>query len=81
MNFWPNFDYFLILPKTVAYLMHHLAYHHWSKMQADFGQSSQKPTHKQPKMTISASTKTFENLKLENYRFRISKTCPVCVPP
>ena len=32
-------------------------------------------------MTVSASTKTFENLKLENYRSDINKTFPVCVPP
>ena len=36
---------------------------------------------KQPKMTVSAGTKTFENLKLENYRSNINKTCPVYVPP
>ena len=26
--FWPNLDHFLILQKTVAYLMHHLACHY-----------------------------------------------------
>ena len=32
-------------------------------------------------MTVSAGTKTFENLKVENYRFDIAKICPLCVPP
>ena len=32
-------------------------------------------------MTVSAGTKTFENLKLENYKSDINKNCPVCVPP
>ena len=32
-------------------------------------------------MAVSASTKTFENLKLENYRSHINKTWPVYVPP
>ena len=41
--------------------MNHLACHHWSKT-----------TQKQSKMTVSAGKKTFENLKLENYRFDIS---------
>ena len=36
---------------------------------------------KQPKMTVSADTKTFENLKLENHRSNIAKTYPLCVPP
>ena len=30
--FWSNFNYFLILQKTAAYLMHHLACNHLSKM-------------------------------------------------
>ena len=29
INFWPNLDHYLILQKTVAYLMHHLACHNW----------------------------------------------------
>ena len=37
--------------------------------------SGQKTTKKQPKMTVSTGTKTFENLKLENYRSGIAKTC------
>ena len=45
------------------------------------GSTGQKNTQKQPKMTVSASTKTFANLKLENYRSDINETCPVCVPP
>ena len=40
----------------------------------------QKTIQKQPKMTVSASTKTFENLKLENHRSDIAKTCLLCVP-
>ena len=31
-------------------------------------------------MTISARTKTSENLKLENYRSDINKTCLLCLP-
>ena len=38
-------------------------------------------TQVQTKMTISAGTKTFENLKLKNSRSDINKTFPVCVPP
>ena len=45
------------------------------------GSSGQKTTQKQPKITVSVDTKTFENLKLENYRSNIAKTCPLCVPP
>ena len=36
---------------------------------------------KAAKMTVSAGTKTFKNLKLDNCRSHISKTCPACVPP
>ena len=43
--------------------------------------SGQKTTQKQPKMTVSAATQLFENLKLENYRSNIKKTFPVCVQP
>ena len=46
-----------------------------------FWSSCQKSTQKQRKTTVSAGTKKFQNLKLENCRFHISKTCPVCVPP
>ena len=42
--------------------------------------SGHKTTLKLPKMTVSAGLKTFENLKLNNYRSNITKTCPVCVP-
>ena len=45
------------------------------------GIPGQKITQKQPKMTVSADTKTFENLKLDNYRSNIAKTCPLCVLP
>ena len=30
-------------------------------------------------MTISAGTKTVENLKRKNYRYDIAKTYPLCV--
>ena len=52
-----------------------------NKIDNILGSSGQKSTQKQPKMTVSASIKTFENLKLENYRSHINKTWPVCVPP
>ena len=34
--------------------------------------TGQKATQEQPKMTVSAGKKTFENLKLENQRYGIS---------
>ena len=52
--------------------MHHLACHHWSKVQAKLtilGSSGQK----QPKMTVSIGTKTFENLKVKNYNLILLK--------
>ena len=65
--------------------MHHLACHHWSKFQtklATFGGIlAKKNNQNQPKMTVPVGTKTFENLKLENYRSYITKTCTVSVPP
>ena len=45
-----------------------------------FGEFWPKNTTKQPKMAVSAGTKAFENLKLENYRSEINKTCLVCLP-
>ena len=51
-----------------------------AKFKMLLGISDQKSTQKQPKMTVSTNTKTFENLNLENYRSHISKTCSVCVP-
>ena len=32
-----------------------------------------KTTQKQPEMTVSTGTKTFENLKLQSYRYDIAK--------
>ena len=43
--------------------------------------SGQKITQKQPKMTVSTGIKTFEILKLENYRSDVGKTCTPCVLP
>ena len=43
--------------------------------------SGQKITQKQPKMTVSTGIKTFEILKLENYRCDVGKTCSPCVLP
>ena len=64
--------------------MHNLACHHWSKFQRKlttfWGGYGQK-TQMQTKMTVSAGTKTSENLKLKNSRSDINKTFPVCVPP
>ena len=45
------------------------------------GSTGQKNTQKQPKMAVSASMKTFENLELENYRSDINETFPGCVTP
>ena len=45
------------------------------------GNPGQKITQKQPKVTVSAGTKSFENLKLENHRSDIAKTCLLHVPP
>ena len=65
--------------------MPYLACHHWPKFQtkliAFWGVLAKKSTQRQPKMTVSAGTKTFENLKVENYRSDIAKICPLCVPP
>ena len=61
--------------------MHHLACHHWSKMEAAFGEFWLKIHPKAAKMTVSAGTKTFKNLKMDNCRSHINKTCPACVPP
>ena len=65
--------------------MHYLACHHWSRFQTKlatfWGVLAKKPTQKQPKMTVPAGcTKTFENLKLKNYRSDINETCSICVP-
>ena len=38
------------------------------------GSSSQKNTRKEPKMITFVITKTFENLRLENYRSNINET-------
>ena len=64
--------------------MHHLACRRRSKFsnQIDniLGIPGQLTTQKQPTMTVSACTKTLENLKLETHRSDIAKTCPLCVP-
>ena len=52
-----------------------------SSLVKNSGSSGKKSTQKQPKMTVSAGPKTFENLKLENYRLNINKTCSECVLP
>ena len=51
-----------------------------NKIDNTLGNSGQKITQKEPKMTVSVGTKTFENLKLKNYISDINKTCPLCVP-
>ena len=54
--------------------MHHLACHDWSnKIDNILWSSGPKTTQKQIKMIVSARRKTFENLKLENYRSDINK--------
>ena len=45
-----------------------------------FWNSNQKPTQKQPEMTVSAGSKKYENSELENYRSKINKTCLVSAP-
>ena len=52
-----------------------------NKIDIILGSTGQKTTQKQPKMTVSAGKKTSENLRLENYRFDIAKTCSLYVPP
>ena len=52
-----------------------------NKIDKMLGSPGQKTTQKQPKMTVSAGTKIFENLKLENHRADIAETCSSCVPP
>ena len=60
--------------------MHHLVYHHWSKFQTKltgfWGFLVKKPLEMSLKMTVSSGAKTFKNLKPENYRPNIIKTCP-----
>ena len=53
-----------------------------SKIENILGVLTKKPHkgHFQMSLYQSAGTKTFENLKLKNYRFDISETCPLCVP-
>ena len=56
--------------------MHQLTGHHWFKVQAKLKvlrSSDQKTTQKQPKVTVSIGEKTFENLKLKNYRYVLLK--------
>ena len=61
--------------------MHHLACHHWSnKTDNILGGFDQKPP-KSSLNDVSASRKTFENSKLENYGCNINKNCQVCIPP
>ena len=45
------------------------------------GSSGQKNTQEQPKMTVSAGTKIFEDLRPKNCRSDIAKTFPLCAPP
>ena len=75
ISFLTKFQPFLnISIKTVPYLMHHLACHHWSnKIDNVLRRSGQKTTQKQIKMIVSAGRKVFENLKLENYISDINK--------
>ena len=57
--------------------MQYLALHHWSKFQKNqtaFGGVSQKTTQKQPKIQLSAATKTFENSKLGNHKSYTDET-------
>ena len=60
--------------------MHHLVIN-VQKCMLLLGSSDQKSTQKQSKMTVAASTKTFGNLKLENYISHINKACLARVPP
>ena len=49
--------------------MHHFACHQWSKISNKIdilGSSGKKTTKEQAKITVSAGTKTFANLKLKN---------------
>ena len=57
--------------------MNHFACHDWSKIQTKLTTFQGVLAKKQPKMTVSAGTKTFKNLKLENYKSDIAKTCPL----
>ena len=56
--------------------MDHLACHHWSNVQTkltNFRSSGQKIIQKQPKMTVTTSTSTCENLDYLN-TFHLLKT-------
>ena len=80
-QYWPFLN---ISIKAVAYLMHHLVCHHWSKFQTKltsfWGVMAKKQSKSSLKMTVSAAAKTFENLKSENYRSNINKTYPYAPP-
>ena len=41
----------------------------------------QKTDQKQPKIVLSALTKTFEISKLVNYKLNVNETCPRYAPP
>ena len=41
----------------------------------------QKTGQKQPKIVLSAITKTFEISKLLNYKLNVNETCPRYAPP
>ena len=65
--------------------MRYLALHHWSKFQKNLdsicGSYGQKTTQKQPKIQLSAATKTFENLKLGNQKCCNDETYQDYAPP
>ena len=53
----------------------------WNKIDNILESITLKNTQKQSKITASAIMKTFEDLKLQNYRSDINETFLVCVPP
>ena len=65
-------------------MMHYVASRHWPKFQTNVSTfqyvTSKKITQKQPEIVPSASMKTFEISKLENYKSDINETWPRYVP-
>ena len=88
ISFLTQFQPFLnTLIKTVAYLKHHLACHHWSNKFKNHPlplppppppkkTNTNKHTQKKLKMIVSAGRK----FKIENYMSDIYKNCQVSIP-
>ena len=68
--------------KTITYLMHYVALHHWSKFQTNLTTFQWVTSKKPPRSSLKLYLllKTFEISKLENYKSDINETWPRHVP-